>query len=44
MGLLLPGFVIFMLGKKVLSGTWNGASGWRTARLGVAIYINDDAE
>jgi hypothetical protein len=30
--------------EKMTSGKSNGASGWRTARLGGAIYINDSAE
>jgi hypothetical protein len=30
-------------GEKMTSGKSNGASGWRTARLGGAIYINDSA-
>jgi len=42
--LLLRGLVIFSVGEKMTSGKSNGASGWRTARLGGAIYINDNAE
>jgi len=31
--------VIFRVGEKMTSGKTNGASGWRTARLGGAIYL-----